>query len=74
MWVSIVKSGYPKLLSRIKKLGVQKYQVLKNQNGFYIGLSCPVDGPFYRSSSEYWPNKEAAEEVLRSGQWEKKEN
>lgn len=59
------------LLSRIKALGVQKPQVLKSQNGFYIGLSCPIDGPFYRDSACYWSEREEAEQALASGSWKR---
>lgn len=46
------------LLIKVNSLGQQGYQVLKDKNGFYIGLSCPIDGPFYRDSACYWSERE----------------
>lgn len=59
------------LLIKINNLGQQGYQVLKDKNGFYIGLSCPIDGPFYRDSACYWPEREEAEQALASGSWKR---
>lgn len=60
-----------KLLTKVNDLGKQSYQVLKDKNGFYIGLSCPIDGPFYRASACYWTDKASAEKALESGTWSK---
>ncbi len=51
--------------------GRQEFMVLKDKQGFYIGLSCPIDGPFYRDSACHWDDKGEAERALASRDWPK---
>jgi hypothetical protein len=44
-------------------------QVLESNAGFYLGTSCPTEGPMTRESEEYWTKREQAEGALASGDW-----
>jgi hypothetical protein len=44
-------------------------RVLSSANGFYLGTFSPEDGPVTRESVEYFPTREAADEVFASGSW-----
>lgn len=48
-------------------------QVLKSAAGHYIG-TFGESGPVSRESQEYWAERSAADEALKTGNWTQKEN
>ena len=42
-------------------------KVLHSAAGFYIGTF--DDGPYSRESVEHWPNQDAADQALATGNW-----
>lgn len=49
-------------------------QVLESAVGFYLGTLHPVQGPFSRESSEYWPTRSLAESALETGDWTQRQH